>query len=126
MAAIRSLRGHLPADARIVRTAEGIKIEPRHMPLLMGEGDQIRIQWTEATYRFVTNRQRARNSYASVRRALHELASGDRLAARQAIRDSDGLTVLDDHQVVNVAAMTVTGGFGLCLFDEQGPARRLA
>ena len=126
MAALRSLRGHLPADSRIARTAEGIKIEPRHTPLLMGEGTQIRIHWTEATYRFVTNRHRARNSYASVRRALHELANGDRLAARQAIRDSDGLTVLDDHQVVNVAAMTVAGGFGLCLFDEQGAGKTVS
>ncbi|MBL4849365.1 MAG: DEAD/DEAH box helicase [Planctomycetes bacterium] len=33
------------------------------------------------------------------------------------------LGTLDDHQVVNVAAMTLSDGFGLCVFDEQGAGK---
>jgi len=39
------------------------------------------------------------------------------------IADSEGLDVLDRHQVLNVAAMTMADGFGLCVFDEQGAGK---
>ena len=31
--------------------------------------------------------------------------------------------MLDDHQITSVAAMTVAGGYGLSVFDEQGAGK---
>jgi SNF2 family DNA or RNA helicase len=39
--------------------------------------------------------------------------------------DSDLVGLLDDHQVVNVAVMTIPGGWGTCVFDEQGTGKTL-
>lgn len=126
IAGIRMLRRLLPNGALLTRTAGGIKIKPRDAATLMAEHTGIEIRWNEATRRFVRNRQRARGSYAHLRRALQELSDSGAAGARQAIRDSDGLTILDEHQVVNVAAMTMPEGFGLCLFDEQGAGKTVS
>ena len=39
------------------------------------------------------------------------------------VADSDSLGVLDRHQIVNVAAMTLPDSPGLCVFDEQGAGK---
>ena len=38
--------------------------------------------------------------------------------ARAVIADSSVAQTLDDHQALNVAVMTVFGGWGACVFDE--------
>jgi SNF2 family DNA or RNA helicase len=45
------------------------------------------------------------------------------LIARRADQD---LAVLDDHQLVNVAAMTAPEGYGMLLFDEQGAGKTVS
>ncbi|OMB94511.1 hypothetical protein A5732_13670 [Mycobacterium colombiense] len=37
-----------------------------------------------------------------------------------------GLELLDDHQIVNVAAMTAPEGYGMLLFDEQGAGKTVS
>jgi SNF2 family DNA or RNA helicase len=59
------------------------------------------------------------NAIARVR----EILAGGEASARAALQDISGLEVLDPHQIVNVAAMTVADGFGLCVFDEQGAGK---
>ncbi|MEO1009565.1 MAG: DEAD/DEAH box helicase [Planctomycetota bacterium] len=39
---------------------------------------------------------------------------------------TDGLEVLDDHQVTNVAVMTAPGLCGACVFDEQGAGKTVS
>ena len=72
------------------------------------------------TRRFVKNREHAQQVYPEVLASLRRLRNGGMDIAIDLVSDSDGLGVLDAHQVVNVAAMTLSDGFGLCLFDEQG------
>ena len=43
--------------------------------------------------------------------------------AERYLADPHRLERLDDHQWVNVAAMTLSEGFGLCVFDEQGAGK---
>ena len=69
------------------------------------------------------NRKSAYIAYPVVLDALRMLAADGIVAARRMVPDSDGLDILDEHQVVNVAAMTVPDGFGVCLFDEQGTGK---
>ena len=126
VAAIRMLRSVLPSGARVARTAEGIKIEPQHATVLTAGHIGLDIHWSEETWRFVTNRARAWASYPAVRRALQDLKSVSRAAVRRDIIESEGLGILDDHQMANVAAMTIDGGFGLCLFDEQGAGKTVS
>lgn len=126
VAAIRMLRRCLPRSARVARTAGGIKVEARHAAALMAENTDIEVRWNETTWRFVTNRQKAQDSYTHVRKTLQELSDSGAIGARQAICDSDGLELLDEHQIINVAAMTTPGGFGLCLFDEQGAGKTVS
>ena len=124
--AMRVLRDALPSDARITRSAEGIRVRALCAPYLLSTNAGLKIQWTETAYRFVTNRARACRTYPIVRDALRDLTDSTATEIRQAVADSDGLDILDDHQVVNVAAMTINGGFGLCLFDEQGAGKTVS
>ncbi|MGP1394592.1 MAG: DEAD/DEAH box helicase [Inquilinaceae bacterium] len=69
------------------------------------------------------NRERVAAMHSEVYSALQRIKTGGVSLARQLIADSDGLGVLDGHQVVNVAAMTIASSPGLCVFDEQGAGK---
>ncbi len=56
-------------------------------------------------------------------KALHRIRRGGAALAARMIPDSDGHGVLDDHQIVNVAAMAIPQSPGLCVFDEQGAGK---
>lgn len=84
------------------------------------------VQWTLDARRFVDNRDRVRQVHTRVRERVTGIVTGGRKSAEAALKDVSGLTRLDDHQWVNVAAMTVPEGFGLCVFDEQGAGKTVS
>ena len=71
--------------------------------------------------------QKIEHAHRRTRSVLHhtlaELKSEGVTLAQAMIADSHGLDLLDQHQIVNVAAMTLQKSFGLCLFDEQGAGK---
>ena len=124
--AMRILRTSLPPAVRIRRSAEGLQVGPEHAGSLLTPSPSVEVSWTEGALRYVTNRVSARHAYPALRDALRTLDAEGAAGARRRVSDSDGFAVLDDHQVVNVAAMTLPGGFGLCLFDEQGAGKTVS
>ena len=124
--AVRVLRSVLPPGAVVRKSAEGIRVGPTHAWSLLSPGIGIDIRWTEATRRYVANRETAHSAYFAVREELRALATGGVDSARRMVADSAGLDVLDAHQLVNVAAMTLPEGFGVCLFDEQGAGKTVS
>lgn len=108
------------------RSAEGIKINSGYVDLLQHADPALDIHWTIAAHRYVSNRQRVQQVYPAVQTALKKLKIGGLSLAKQMVSDSEGLNILDDHQIINIAAMTLPGSFGICLFDEQGAGKTVS
>jgi len=104
------------------RSASGVVV-PHQATTLLSDVQGIDLRWTAEARRFVENRRHARAAYPELAQALADLKAGGPEQAKTHIKDSDGLGVLDGHQVLNVAAMTMPNGFGLCVFDEQGAGK---
>jgi SNF2 family DNA or RNA helicase len=81
------------------------------------------LYWSTDARRAVRNRQQVRARAATVRAAAAGLedASADEL--RALLPDRPLLGVLDEHQLRNVALMTLPDGWGTCIFDEQGTGK---
>ena len=126
IAAINILRDVLSEDAIVRRSAEGIKINSGYIGLLQHADPALDIRWTIAAHRYVSNRKRVHQAYPAVQSALKKLKAGGPKLAREMVSDSEGLNILDDHQIVNIAAMTLPGSFGICLFDEQGAGKTVS
>jgi SNF2 family DNA or RNA helicase len=93
-------------------------------PQVMTAGGEL-LDWTVDAARAVKNRAgMGASAPETVARARHVLAGGVD-AARSAIADSRLVDRLDDHQVLNVAALTVAGSWGGCVFDEQGTGKTI-
>ncbi|MBX9787502.1 MAG: DEAD/DEAH box helicase [Pirellulales bacterium] len=75
------------------------------------------------TARMLLNRTRARANHDRLKALVDSVVAGGRAAAAALLEDNPDLTVLDDHQWVNVACMTLEDSYGLCLFDEQGAGK---
>lgn len=124
--AICVLRERLSNMARIKRSPEGIKVDPFHAGDLLSENLGFEIRWTEKARRYIINRHQAQQSYPAVLEVLQRTKTASPYFARQMVSDSDLVNILDAHQVVNVAVMTVEKGFGICLFDEQGAGKTVS
>lgn len=120
---VRLLRGSVPDDVLPKRTAYGLRISARHAACVIAQLNRVDFRVNEDTQRFISVRNRAAEAYPLLLSKLHKLKAGNYRSAVEQIQDSSGLNVLDDHQVLNVAAMTMTEGFGLCVFDEQGAGK---
>ena len=123
-ALLRAVRAGLGSDGALVtRSAEGIRVPASMAASLDALGADVGLTWTSDARRFVENREHVASVHAEVFEALARIRrEGDGLAEKM-ITDSDGLDVLDRHQVANVAAMTLPDSPGLCLFDEQGAGK---
>ena len=88
---------------------------------LVGAGDQV--HWHPQALLAVQKRAGIRAAAPAVLAAMRAFRDGDLADARLAVADSQLADVLDDHQVRNVAAMTVPDGWGTCVFDEQGTGK---
>lgn len=104
------------------RTASGTFVPMREAVTLRRTAG-VDLRWSPEAERFVENRAFASERYDSLVAELHTLRERGPAIAEVTISDSDGLGTLDGHQVLNVAAMTVQHGFGLCVFDEQGAGK---
>lgn len=104
------------------RSASGIYV-PHHLAPALDRVTGVDLRWTSEARRFVENRRRAIAAFPGLIERLRDLKVEGSEAARLTIYDSDGLNVLDGHQVLNVASMTMPDSLGLCVFDEQGAGK---
>lgn len=123
----------LDADPEVARTlaSQSPPVRARRsggrLVVELFEADRVLALFPEAVIeptarRAVDNRNRVASSgdvNDEARRRLHLPAH----MARSLIDDSLLAARLDDHQARTVAAMTVPGGWGTCIFDEQGTGK---
>ena len=109
---------------RAKQTAEGLRIPSLQASRLIDViEDRVELEWTSEARRFVENRRWIESKHSRVQSTLSNLVrSGVKLASKM-LGESANLDVLDPHQVVNVAAMTLDESPGLCVFDEQGTGK---
>lgn len=105
------------------RSGAGIRLSEHQSAILLAGANGFDIRADVEAARFLENRMRARKVFAAQLRQLREIKEGGPQHASELIADSAGFGTLDPHQVVNVAAMTAPGGFGMCVFDEQGAGK---
>ena len=104
---------------------EGVAVPPSAAPRLLEiETEELDLTWSSEARTFAENRRWAQAVHGDLVRQVHELRQGGASNARQILADTGvDLRTLDDHQLVNVAAMTLPGSYGLCVFDEQGAGK---
>ena len=124
VALMRALKTGLgPEGARLRRLAEGVRVPAAVAGRLDGLGAGVQVNWTPEARQFIENRRHVASVHAEVFEALERIRREGASFAERTIADSAGLGVLDEHQVVNVAAMTLPDSPGLCVFDEQGAGK---
>lgn len=108
----------------------GIRARRREGLLLVDLADAHRLlqleaalDWHPSARRLAESRALVRSAAASVRAAVADIRDRGPAHARELIRDCSLLEQLDDHQVLNVATLTVPGAWGGCVFDEQGTGK---
>src|SRR5207248_3089922 len=101
----------------------GVAVPSARTPALLSAPPTLDLRWTEAARRYARNRQRVMAVYDRVRALVEEIKQKGVHHARGLLPDLDDGQVLDDHQLVNVAAMAVADSPGLCIFDEQGAGK---
>ncbi|MDE3102484.1 MAG: DEAD/DEAH box helicase [Chloroflexota bacterium] len=122
-AVARALALAMP-DAELRSTAGGIAVAPGDVPRLLEVGGHgVELRWQPAARAFAENRARVARLRERVLDDVRTAVRGGKAEAQRRLAGHRGLEVLDDHQWVNVAAMTTPGGFGLCVFDEQGAGK---
>lgn len=119
------LREALPG-VKLRRTAEGVTLIDRDAPYLLGEPLGDKLKWMPDARRFAENRSRASLIHDSIQEQLRSILQGGTASAAAHLTGVKGLEVLDAHQIVNVAAMTLPNSYGLCLFDEQGAGKTVS
>ena len=124
-AAMRAVRDAL-GGASVRRSASGIHLNQQGAEALLAAEHRLPFRWTEDARRFVLNRMRAYAVIPSVWDSVQALRTGGAAAATAQLGQREDLAALDGHQVVNVAAMTLSGSPGLCLFDEQGAGKTVS
>jgi len=107
----------------IKRSSDGLSVIASESPLLLSGCDGVDLRWISEALQFAQNRKRAQEVFPAIRAKVEEVKQNGRSFAEALLADIKGLDVLDDHQLVNVAAMTLPNSFGLCVFDEQGAGK---
>jgi SNF2 family DNA or RNA helicase len=115
-AGVRALVGTARLDA-------GGLVVAAHLSPRLVRAEALDLVWTEEALRFAENRRQIQAHHAAVRDTVERIKAAGSAAASHLLRDLDDIGQLDGHQLVNVAAMTVPNGPGLCVFDEQGAGK---
>lgn len=107
------------------RAAAGtaVRIPAAASPKLLDGLTGLELRWRSDARRFVELRQAAACSNQELRGFLGWLATADRPEVERMLPELKDAETLDDHQVRNVAAMTLPGTAGLAVFDEQGSGK---
>jgi SNF2 family DNA or RNA helicase len=113
------------SDGRVSRSADGIAVPAELCHQLFDSNLPADLRWTSEAEVFVKNRHVIKTSHPQLQEEIRRITSGNRALSECYLEDVDGLGVLDDHQLKNVAAMTLPGGYGLCVFDEQGTGKTI-
>jgi SNF2 family DNA or RNA helicase len=82
----------------------------------------LRLAWADDARQVADNRSRVAQAAPSVVAAVRQIKQLGVAEALTTIGNWTGIS-LDDHQVVNVAAMTHPQGWGACVLDEQGTGK---
>lgn len=123
-ALLQAVRAGLgPQGVGVKRSAEGVRVPTSIAGRLDDLVSEVEMNWAPEARRFVENRRHVASAHPGVFEALLRIRREGVSLAERMIADSDSLDVLDRHQVVNVAAMTLPDSPGLCLFDEQGAGK---
>ncbi|MBL1202457.1 MAG: DEAD/DEAH box helicase [Nostoc sp. GBBB01] len=116
------LKNALP-KIKVHRSAEGVWIAAQDVDALLNTEVAADLRWSAEAKLFLENRIRVRQVHQQLYEQVSRIRFGGRDIASIYLTDIEGLDVLDDHQWVNVAAMTLPNGYGLCIFDEQGAGK---
>lgn len=108
---------------KIIRSAEGLSIKADDVGKLIIPSAGISFKWTELAGKFISNRKRIDEVNGRIITEIHKIRSGGADIAMTHLLGLPDLKVLDSHQIVNVACMTIKDSFGLCVFDEQGAGK---
>ena len=121
---LRAVRAGLGSQGvGVTRSAEGVRVPAPIAGRLDELVSEVEMIWTPEARRFVENRRHVASVYPEVFEALLRIRREGVKLAQRMIADSDSHGVLDRHQIVNVAAMTLPESPGLCVFDEQGAGK---
>jgi SNF2 family DNA or RNA helicase len=107
----------------IGRRADGVWLKPFDSDALLAASEMLDLRWNVEASRFVENRARIKRTHNKVRGEVLRILDGGPTAAESHLTNIRGIELLDAHQRVNVAAMTIPDSFGLCVFDEQGAGK---
>jgi SNF2 family DNA or RNA helicase len=122
---LTSLQQSLPG-LKVRLAADGVWLPDQDADALLSANITVDLRWSTDARQFVLNRKRAKEVRDRIQQEIRDITAGGRSVASPYLVDASGLEVLDDHQFVNVAAMTLPGSYGLCLFDEQGTGKTVS
>lgn len=105
------------------RVAAGAQVAAVDAPTLAAAALEVPLRWGALAERYAANRRGLADRHRALRAAVSETVHGGAAVAREALADLPGAERLDDHQALNVAALTRPECFGLCVFDEQGTGK---
>ena len=118
----RLLRAAAP-DLAIRVVSDGVRVSGADVHRLPAAVDGLELRWSAEARQFTENRRNAWLCHPACIPKVAEIRTGGRPVAARLLAGVKGLDVLDDHQWVNVAAMTLPGAPGLSVFDEQGAGK---
>ena len=118
-----ALRNQYP-DLELRSQGDGIIIPSNKVDSLSSLDAVVNAKWSSEARLFVENRRFAKDVHPKLQSQIAEIVDGGISVAKDKLREhKERLGVLDDHQWTNVAAMTLQGSFGMCIFDEQGAGK---
>ena len=121
--AVKEIIGGLAPGVEMRRHTDGLEVTDLAAIAKLADKSPSCLAWHADALRFAQNRKRRMNSAQQAREAVTVLKTGGLPAAEGATLDLPGKGILDGHQLLNVALMTVPDGDGLCVFDEQGAGK---
>jgi SNF2 family DNA or RNA helicase len=122
-------RGGEEAAATLRSLAPGLSLSgARRRPRLSFDDasallDNPSVSWAPEAERAVRNRLEVRSRAAEVNAEARRLRTFRIDELREHLSDTALVDRLDEHQLRNVATMTIEGGWGACIFDEQGTGK---
>jgi SNF2 family DNA or RNA helicase len=120
---ITSAIRRLAPDARVQLIGGHLSLDLRTALRLRASKHQLPLEWTEEAARAIDAFTANYVGIGRARRRVEELQ--DIGAAKKALGGYERLGILDDHQIIAIAAMTDSAIKGLCLFDEQGAGKTI-
>jgi SNF2 family DNA or RNA helicase len=120
---IRSRLSKEHSNIKFKRTAGGISINGIDASSINLPENEFNFRWSADALRFIENRRNISQRMSDSIATIKSIQKGGKHFAKTLLKDIPGLEVLDNHQWVNVAAMTIPNSVGLCVFDEQGAGK---